>query len=777
MAITRKDKTVVVYNNCDLGDVIHLSIEANPIYDEIGLNNVKYVEHTITVEAIVSGSQMLDYGDPDSTSIIRGDPCWDKSATGTDPPWDVPGAGGPDYEHGVTDELLTLYRDKLMAPHKSLYVLNSGYGQIVVRPMGPGPSRDPATGTPSIPYDNIDFDRDVEVPLDASIIPFLEANPDVTAQASHSIGAHYDLNFGPKPNILRWEPIGARQACRVIWEVKTYTLECLWNTRTQVDTKAPILSFSFSQEYTMGPNYLLKRSITGKVIVGNNVQPNPISGSHCSTAFKDKIHHNLLAELKKQRLFNFEPPPYFKRTQQQFTENENNTELKFNIVDTEIDSQEALPPYMIECDVEHTGNSSFPFVKWNNVMSGSITLAPKVPYFHAYSMFALLVFHRVKAALKSPGSVKRQVWIKDAKGITRIKTVTVPLERTVIPTDISISEKLFTDSKRYNFSFGWTYTLASTEKFDDSDITYHESTRHWVIASGMFTSPEKQLYSSSPGWIQWKSSLSDLNLESADGRSRVNNADALSRLKDTDDRTKVVVDPCLEFSSVVQQLATNQDFLNSIEYLDKEPPVTVNQPIMPFLRGEFQDDQPSLLGGSNSSVAPPAPPIFEIGEDHANSILQSLNVVTSHVSYENDYYYTKTESIDPRENGTSYNSQEQMQPNYFAAGSEQAYHDGAGEKTKIIRRAPPTITFTLTGDSYRLNGSTPAPRLTKIGGVDVVLKDEKYNDEEITTGSTTSLHRSVWSQEYVALGYPTQGVGLLEGQGTIVYNNRGLLDT
>lgn len=776
MAIRKKDKTVVVYNNVDLGDVLHLSIEANPIYDEIGLNNVKYVEHTITVEAIVSGEQMIDSSDP--RGAVRGDPCWDKSkGYSTDPMWDVPGAGGPDYEHGMTDELLTLYREKLMAPHQSLYVLNSGYGQIVVRPMSSGPSVDLSTGIPITPANNIDFDDDVETPI---VPPLVEEHAQVREQASRSIGAHYDLNFGPKPNILKWEPIGARQACRVIWEVKTYTLECLWNTRRQTDTKSPILSFSFSQEYSMGPNYLLKRSITGKVIVGNNVAPDRSGGSNCPLAFSGRIHHNLLAELKKQRLFNFEPPPYFKRTLQQFTENENNTELKFTIVDTEIDSQEALPAYTIECDVEHSGDSSFPFVKWNNVMTGSVTLAPTVTYFHAYSVFALLVFYRVKAALQSPGTVKRQIRIKDNRGVWRTKTVQVPLERTVIPTNISISEKLFTDSKKYNFSFSWTYTLASTEKFNDvksgKDITYHESTRGWVIASGMFTSPEKQMYSSGSGWDSWKDSLAHLGLESARSSSGVNNADALSVLTDTDNHTKVVVDPCLELSSVVKLLANNQDILNSIGYWQKQPPKEEKFTSAPFLPGDFQDPQPSL-GGSHSSIAPPAPPIFEIGEDHANSILQSVNVVTSHVSYENDYYYTKTESIDPRENGTSYNSQEQMQPNYFAAGSEQAYHDGSGEKTKIVRRAPPSITFTLTGDSHRLSGPTPAPRLTKIGGVDVILKDEKYNDEEITTGYTISLHRSVWSQEYVALGYPTQGIGSLEGQGTIVYNNRGLLET
>jgi hypothetical protein len=802
MAINRYEKTKIVYNNVDLGDVIELNIEANPIYDETGLNNVKYLEHTITVESIIHGhgpgvdwdeTYKTGSGQPGTVGSVE-HPTPMTQSRPTYPMWTAERGGGPAYgSDGIksnTDPTMSLYRLKLMEARKPFYLINSGYGQIVVKPVKKRTEQSVAQHGDLNGYDldaddlNFDLDRFQFQPTTGGGDEDLWQ---VFGRPGRPGGGHNDLNFGPKPNVLKFEPIGGRQAARVVWEIKVYTKDCLWNNLTDQNLHK-ILSFNFSQEFSLDRNYCTTRTIQGKIIVGNNTEVIPLydkfktSGSDTSTT--SKIFCGL-DFFKNSNIFSFDPPAYFKRTKQQFTENENNTEFKFNLVDVEIDSQEAYPQGVVDIDVTHDTESELPFSKWNNSIQGTITLKPGLSYFNAWTIFALIVYNRIRRGAKSVNSTQR--WqntainaAANAAGKFGFKWAVLALAKvsgasgvSIIPLKVTLKERLYRDKSRYEFSYSWSWMNSEGNAASIADVSKY---------TGMFTSPQQDWYGDTGQtyrWPEWKDSLHE------EGNSNLNfeySGHGQASLQSKDGHTKIVIEPCE--ANTAKQLGMQNNFgpdsPKSVDdtsfYKHKLPPLVVgpgakqNQP--PAV--DNQDPQGSTpASGGNQGYGNSVPDIF-FGDPNQHTVLHSMNKVTSLVNYDSDYVYSSTDEFYDEEQGTGYDKEGEREPNYFASGSEANLEAGAGHNTYIVRRTTPRIQVILTGEAFRKNGPLAAPRLEKIGGVYCHLKTEIYDTEEVVTGIEGSIHKSSWEQTYELTDIPYHGLTDLTGYG-ILYNSRGLL--
>ena len=195
-----------------------------------------------------------------------------------------------------------------------------------------------------------------------------------------------DINFGPKPRVLVWEPIGTNRAVRIVWTCETSIPECTDSVPKYANT---LSSFTYDARWSITESGLTRRSITGTLTI-----PAQLSGADGISDTADKYRYKLRA---------FKPPLGFHREQDYSLSRDKRT-LEFVLVDTEIPSDNPFFPGTIKADINHEINSSLSdggFRIWNCTISGSVEVKPTERKSLAWQAFLHVVKDRKERATRA----------------------------------------------------------------------------------------------------------------------------------------------------------------------------------------------------------------------------------------------------------------------------------------------------------------------------------------------------------------------------------------
>ncbi len=178
-----------------------------------------------------------------------------------------------------------------------------------------------------------------------------------------------DVDWGPKPQLLTWRPLGADNGCFVTWAVETSFPECE-GARYQ-----GIRELNYTIAFDIDEHGVTTRTITGHVEIALNrskgnsrvVRPATIEGFQRMGGGK-------------------------------FTLSEDRTRLDFTFIDKQI--VRALPGYATGADVTEDVQPAFikgriSFFAWDIALSGTITLPPDRPRSEAWDTFLIILRSRL----------------------------------------------------------------------------------------------------------------------------------------------------------------------------------------------------------------------------------------------------------------------------------------------------------------------------------------------------------------------------------------------
>lgn len=212
----------------------------------------------------------------------------------------------------------------------------------------------------------------------AALVVYNKGFYNLYANYSSPDGFINDVAFGPKPKILSWTPIGSVYACEIEWECETCIAYC-----SVPKYYAGILAFNYQITYALDYRGLTVRTIAGYYEIAMTRTAYTIPNTADS-------YRNLVSPAI---------PVRFQRTTQTYNLSLDKRRMDFNIVDTEIPSNNPYPNGVVKIDARHrvawTRNKA---ATLRNVITVDIEMAPDQPMLNAYAAFAAIVKKRVDIA-------------------------------------------------------------------------------------------------------------------------------------------------------------------------------------------------------------------------------------------------------------------------------------------------------------------------------------------------------------------------------------------
>jgi hypothetical protein len=199
---------------------------------------------------------------------------------------------------------------------------------------------------------------------------------------------YYDLDYGPKTQVIDWEPIAGTEASRIEWLVTTRISKCgqnqigdefFWFLENTVGQG--FIDFSWDASWRYDELGFQSRTTQGSIELAFARSPRNDLESADPTINLDSVMAKFQqAQNRIEGLFPQEEG--FKRTKD-FSISKNKKVLSFTITDTEIPSPIGLPQGALQFDVEESLSSTLKdgFLRWKWRLTGSIS----VPYTKAGS--------------------------------------------------------------------------------------------------------------------------------------------------------------------------------------------------------------------------------------------------------------------------------------------------------------------------------------------------------------------------------------------------------
>lgn len=190
-----------------------------------------------------------------------------------------------------------------------------------------------------------------------------------------------DVNFGPKPRILDWSPVGDTNAAEVRWECEVCIPTCEGYGGARFTGLATI---NYSVDYSINERGYTARTVSGYVAIAMTRVGR--STPDTADAYRESV---LVAK-----------PPNFHR-QQTWNLSADKLRADFSITDVEIESPNAYPPGVVNISARHNvgwqksgpqraGRAWLP-----NVITADIELAQGRPRSHAWEIFKAIVESRL----------------------------------------------------------------------------------------------------------------------------------------------------------------------------------------------------------------------------------------------------------------------------------------------------------------------------------------------------------------------------------------------
>jgi len=196
---------------------------------------------------------------------------------------------------------------------------------------------------------------------------------DLTFSNTNTVG------YGPKPRILAWEPIGDRQACRIVWECEVTAIECE-DLDPGIYSSANVGEFTYAVNFAINNEGLTERTISGRLEVS------PIRTGRVVDRTADAFRAFVSLA--------FPVPNNFHRTQH-FVLTPDRRFLEFTISDSEDPSENPLYPHCCRTNISQTISGLW--AEWEVSFNGRILVAPGQPRQIAWAAFVHAVKSRIEA--------------------------------------------------------------------------------------------------------------------------------------------------------------------------------------------------------------------------------------------------------------------------------------------------------------------------------------------------------------------------------------------
>lgn len=184
-----------------------------------------------------------------------------------------------------------------------------------------------------------------------------------------------DVDFGPKPRMLSWIPVGHTESAEVVWQCDVHLPECTYGYTTGV------AGLNYSISYTINQRGFTTRTITGHLLIAMTRKGTGIPDT--ADAYRSEIE---VPHLKN-----------FHRTQD-YQLSQDKRRLDFVVIDTEIESPNAWPAGVTEISGTcETGVNPFSSVRIDNLLRLEVELAHDQPRVRAWDIFRHILLAKLNA--------------------------------------------------------------------------------------------------------------------------------------------------------------------------------------------------------------------------------------------------------------------------------------------------------------------------------------------------------------------------------------------
>lgn len=197
-----------------------------------------------------------------------------------------------------------------------------------------------------------------------------------------------DIDFGPKPKVLEWRPMGDNKTSEIVWTVTVALPPC------SLTEYRGVMALNYSATFGINEHGDTVRTISGYLLVAmsRNVTAPGSSGAlpTIDSTLSDSADNY-------RREFNLRAPAGFKRTQQ-WSVSASKARLDFSITDTQIPSPNAYPAYVTAISGSHDVSwrrVEGSMLKWFSTISMNIQPHAGISGTYAWNLFASIVAQRM----------------------------------------------------------------------------------------------------------------------------------------------------------------------------------------------------------------------------------------------------------------------------------------------------------------------------------------------------------------------------------------------
>jgi hypothetical protein len=307
-----------------------------------------------------------------------------------------------------------------------------------------------------------------------------------------------DATFGPHPQIMVCEPLGSNKVWRVTWSCTVTVPECC---ETGNNPYAPwnLYELTYDQSWTIDEQGMTIRTTTATV----EMPGYRMSGGVALLNMVDKYREVLFPLI----------PAGFLRTQT-YSMDRAKRKMEIIIIDREVPSDVPFWPNTANMSIVFSIDGDPWGANWSASCSGSITLAPGVPKFYAFSVFAALFLDRFNR-----GNIGHPlIPLTNENGEDKIIQGASILRR------VSFTEDIF--SRTVTFDFEWDCVTTLPSLFESSGMLLG------LTATTMNPDPRV-------GWATWHTSVWN-NMQNQRGYAQLNNHALID--VDADDNLNTICD-------------------------------------------------------------------------------------------------------------------------------------------------------------------------------------------------------------------------------------------
>lgn len=206
---------------------------------------------------------------------------------------------------------------------------------------------------------------------------------------NETMGGLRDVDFGPKPQIISWTPIGGNRAAEIEWSVST----CIPYCYELVVRSHGLLTFNFGISWSIDGEGMTSRTISGhyEIAMTRVAMAGPHAGkSRTIVDTADKYWDAIMGTIKTVR--------GFRRTHNR-TLSMNRRRMEFSITDTEIPTNNPYPEGVTQIRAGHNVSwSRAKLLYYRNTIHAQITLRPGLSGFWAWAIFVQIAKQRMRHA-------------------------------------------------------------------------------------------------------------------------------------------------------------------------------------------------------------------------------------------------------------------------------------------------------------------------------------------------------------------------------------------